>query len=437
MVAFEDGELEIAMVTYNRCEFVADWLDGCYGEMRKRNIHFSIYDSSTNDDTEIYIRQFKEKEMDTDIEFHRIDSEFLMGLKPMLPLLRSRSKYVWVAGDSIYWDYAMLDSEIFPRLKQDIDCVVCYVNGCDENIEKIYTDMQEFINTAFVSLTCMGATICKTSIMDPLKNNNGLRVSCDRKYGSNYGFGWLGYFLEMLLLQNHTAFYSLAKRPIAIRSNQKTPTWRKSYYHCWVKDLLEILDGIADQCRGTDRIAKDTWKRVGLDDPNTCYYARKYGDLTPETYEKFKKSGMLDRCTGHVDRMERFAYASDEELDELLEREMEMVDRKFKNLCQQNIERIREESKGRRLWIYGAGIGGKILAECLTEADIPIQGFLDKQAKQIGIIDKISVKTVEEADLQDAYIIISMRSFTSYCVDVLLQAGVSRSHIFYPVVDCP
>ena len=51
MITFEDGELEIAMITANRCDFVAEWLDRCYEQMRQRNIHFSIYDSSEYDDT--------------------------------------------------------------------------------------------------------------------------------------------------------------------------------------------------------------------------------------------------------------------------------------------------------------------------------------------------------------------------------------------------
>ena len=61
MIIFEDGELEIAMITANRCDFVVKWLELCYDQMRKRNIHFSIYDSSDNDDTERFISDFKIK----------------------------------------------------------------------------------------------------------------------------------------------------------------------------------------------------------------------------------------------------------------------------------------------------------------------------------------------------------------------------------------
>jgi len=436
MVTFESGELEIAMITYNRCGFVTDWLDCCYEEMRKRNIHFSIYDSSTNDDTQAFIEHFKEDKNDSDIEYHRVDPNYLVGMKPLLSLLHSQSKYVWVTGDSIYYNYDMLDSKVFPHLKQNIDCTICYVTGCDENIEKIYTDMQELINIAFISMTCMGAVIYKTSIFEPLKNHNALRMECDRKYKDNYGFAWLGYSLEMLLLQNHTAYFSLAEPALDIRPDKKKPSWGKRYCHCWIEDLLGVLDGIAPQCQGTEIIAKDVWKWVLLDDPKKCYYARRSGDLNPATYTKYKQNGMLDRCSEHVDRMERFAYAADEDLDRLLELELEDVDRQFKDLCRQNVERIREESKNRQLWIYGAGRGGKMLAECLIDADIPICGFLDKQAEFIETCMGMPVKTTEETELKNAYVIISMRDFTSRCIAPLLNAGVARKQIFYPVVDC-
>lgn len=436
MVTFEAGELEIAMITYNRCEFVADWLNSNYSEMKKRNIHFSIYDSSTNNDTEFYIQHFMERENDSEIEYHRVDSNIGAAAKPLLPLRKSQFKYVWVVGDSRYWDYVMLDCEVFPYLKQDIDCVVCYLAGNDEKANKIYTSMQEFISAAIVSLTCSGATIYKTSIFEPLKENKKLIAECDKKYKNNYGFEWLGYFFEMLLLKNYRAYYALTSPPILIRPEQKKPVWVHRYYHCWIEDLQAVLDGIADRCQGTDVIMRTHWNWWNLDSPKECWYGRKYGDLNPETYTKFKQNGMLDACSDHVDRMRRFAYVEDVDLDSLLEEELEDVNRQFKDLCCQNVKRIREDSKNQQLWIYGAGSGGKILAECLMEANIPICGFLDKQAKLIENCMGILVKTIEEVELKNAYIIISMRDFTGRCITPLLKAGVKRKQIFYPVVDC-
>lgn len=435
MITFESGELEIALITYNHCKLVKDWLTYHYEEMRKRNIHFSIYDSSTNDDTETYIKQFIMSNNDSDLEYHRIDSDIIVGYKALLPLLQSESKYVCVAADSRYWDYAMLDREIFPHLKQNVDCTVIYVSGDEEQTGKIYTNMQQFITTAFTSINVIGTTIYKTSLFEPLKNNIQLRTSCDRKYKNNAGYGWMGYCFEMLLSQGRTAAYAYGEKWVDLRKDEDLYTWSKRYYHCVIEDLLGLLDGLADQLPGTDVIAKDYWNWFNLDSPQECYYAKKFGDLTPETYMHYKENGMLDRCSEHTDRLQRFAYMTGENLDGFMEREMQILDQQFGELCRQNINKIQEASKGRKLWIYGAGSGGKILAECLAEYDIPIYGFLDRQAEQLETCMDIPVKTVDTANLEDAYVVISMRNFTSRCIVPLLKAGVARNYIFYPIID--
>ena len=73
IVTFESGEFEIALVTYNRCEFVAEWLERCFIQTKIRNISLSIWDSSTNPDTEEYIKEFNVKE-NADITYYHVSS---------------------------------------------------------------------------------------------------------------------------------------------------------------------------------------------------------------------------------------------------------------------------------------------------------------------------------------------------------------------------
>ena len=56
-------------------------------------------------------------------------------------------------------------------------------------------------------MTCIGLSIYRSSIFDRLKSNNELLNICDKKFKHNYGFVWLGYFLEVFKEYLYTLVY--------------------------------------------------------------------------------------------------------------------------------------------------------------------------------------------------------------------------------------
>ncbi len=432
MVLFDSGELEIAIATYNRCEFVAEWLDKCYEQARERNIVISIWDSSTNDDTENYIHSFKLQKGDASMEYHRADSETHLGYKPMLPLLYSTSKYVWVSGDTRYPDFEMLDRTVFPVLKKDIDYVVLGCIKNEENDGRIYTDKEQFLRDCFVSITCLGLSIYKTALFEPLKSDKELREICDSKYKDNYAFGWIGYFLEMFFLKEYKAFFSFL--PIVnIKPDKKVPSWFSRYYHCWIEDLCNLLDALSDKYHCTDRVIRETWKYLAHDLPTLCCAARKSGDLNYDTYKKYRDNGMLARCTPYGERLKAFACASDEELDSVLEQEQAIEKKEFEVLCRQKIEEIKTLSECCQggLYLYGAGKGGQILAECLAEHGIIVRGILDKEAQAGWLCCNLPVLRPGDVSLDNCLVVISLLTWQPFIVSSLVDQGVERSHIYY------
>ena len=69
----------------------------------------------------------------------------------------------------------------------------------------------------------------------------------------------------------------------------------------------------------------------------------------------------------------RNGYLGSKIINELREKEIENMVKKA-------------DSPGGKLWIYGAGMGGKILARCLDEHKIPVKGFLDRGIKRCNIL---------------------------------------------------
>ncbi len=433
IVTFESGEFEIALVTYNRCEFVAEWLEHCFIQTKIRNISLSIWDSSTNPDTEEYIKEFNVKE-NADITYYHVSSETSVGYKPIFPLLSVSSKYVWVSGDSRYHDFNLLDQKIFPYLKQNIDYIVLHAVNNEENDGKVYTDRNEFLRECFLSMTCIGLSIFKTSIFEPIKGNSALKKECDRKYKDNYGFGWMGYFLEIYALKNYKALFSVIPI-INIKSEKKIRSWFKRYYHCWVEDLCNLAEYLSEKYKHTDIILKDTWKYLTLDRPSICYDVRKAGDLNSQTFSEYKNNGMFDKVTKHIDRLERFANCPIQELDACLEQELELEKKFFKELCCRNFDKVKRLSKGYKLWIYGAGAGGRISARYFNSHSLSVCGFVDQSAEKIKSFEGLPVKTIKDLASSDCFIFISLFHWAPFVVNSLIAHGIEKDKILYISLD--
>lgn len=434
VTTFDSGEFEIAIVTYNRCDFVVEWLEHCYEQTKQRNIKLSIYDSSTNNDTEKYVNDFMIRMNDADMEYYRVNSDVNIGYKPMLPILNSKSKYVWVSGDSRYHDFMDLDRKVFPNLKKDVDYVVFHISNNEENDGKVYTNREELLRDCFLSMTCIGLSIYKTSLFEPLKCNEKLIAECTLKYKKNYGFAWIGYFLEMFSIKEYKALFSIV--PIMeIKADKKIQSWFQRCYGCWIEDLCNLMDALSEKYKCTEMVIRDTWKYLAFDSLGFCDYARRKGDLNRDTYKKYKDSGMLERVTKRGRRLEKFANAADMELDECFRQEIEVEKKEFEELCRQNIERIEKCSRGRELWIYGAGKGGKVLLDCLRKFRIPVRGFLDKGAEKIKIYEGVTVKNICDIEPEKCFVIISLFHWTPFIIKSLLECGIKRYDILYLSVD--
>lgn len=434
MVKFEPGELEIAIVTYNRCMFIAEWLKQCYRMAQDRNISISIYDSSINDETEKYIYDFKNRMNDKDLKYYHIPSNINIGYKPMIPILNSKAKYIWVSGDSRYHEFQDLDKKVFPYLKKDIDYVVLHICNNEENDEKIYTDRHEFFKDCFISMTCIGLSIYKTSLFGAMKSSKQLQCSCDQKYKNNYAFAWIGYFLEMFCMGSHKALFSII--PIKnIKSDIKIHSWFQRCYECWVQDLCDLMDSISEKYQHTESVMRNTWIYLALDSPGFCIYARKKGDLNKKSIKKYMANDKLFRVTKQIKRIVTLACAEEKDLDRCLAQCVKLEIKEFEDNCYKNINKISECSKGKKIWIYGAGKGGNILMDCLIQNGISIYGFLDQTADGIKRINGFCVKKLTDINYDNVYVVISLFYWQPLIIKTLLEQGLDRNSILYLNVE--
>ena len=83
----------------------------------------------------------------------------------------------------------------------------------------------------------------------------------------------------------------------------------------------------------------------------------------------------------------------------------------FRELCEKKLDRIVENAKGRKIYIWGAGIGGRIVKGICQEHKIKIYGFCDKKADVIKEYLGYPVYCLCDMNPYNDYLIISCMNF--------------------------
>ncbi len=103
----------------------------------------------------------------------------------------------------------------------------------------------------------------------------------------------------------------------------------------------------------------------------------------------------------------------------------------YESVCIDNLESIMKFSHGRNIWIYGAGIGGKILSGVMQNNGITYKGFVDRNFKNIV---RQQIKPVVWLDMLDSefdYIVISLRAVDLNVIKTCSKEGFSYNDIYY------
>ena len=306
MITFKSNEFEIAVVTYKRPEFIRQWLDLCFEQSFLRNIKISVYDSSPDNETEKVVKDFNLNRNDSKVFYQRVDN-VIIGYKPMIPILNSNSEYLWISGDSRYHDFEELDQKLFPLIKnRTVDYAVINFANKSYLPNIIFDDNNQMIKNCFVSSTCIGTSIYRTAIFNPIKKDSILLSKYNGLFKNNYAFGWLGYFYSLYALDKYSA--ALVNVHINnILPKKKVQSWAVRFYGCWVDDLCDLADNLPDSYSSKRLIPRDTWNIMKLNSISYGYKARKFGDLTKDKFNELVSNGLLERITNNTFKIKFFA----------------------------------------------------------------------------------------------------------------------------------
>lgn len=108
---------------------------------------------------------------------------------------------------------------------------------------------------------------------------------------------------------------------------------------------------------------------------------------------------------------------------------MIQLEEKFTEICIRKTKKIIHQVKGRDIYIWGAGKGGKIVESVLRGFGINVAGFIDQHFKEMPTYLGYVVKSIKEMKPEKDYIIISLMSFSYDILEMLFDLG-------YTINDC-
>lgn len=435
MILFEANELEVILITYNRHKFVAEWLERCVGQLLARNIKISVYDSSTDEETKLQIEKENLKHGDNKIRYEYVTSELSVGHVVLQATLKSNAKYVWVVGDSRCHNFTDLDEKVFPYIKKGLDHIVLRTVDNEENDGKIYADKNEMLKECLISMTCTGFYIYKTSLFNPLKNGEDFWKSCLKKYDDNYGFTWMGYFLEVYAKDPSYRTVFVKVPTINIEPEKKIRRWNHKFYKCWCSDLCNVIDSVSDQYDVNDNLMKKVWKILGFDLAQDLYINCKEGVLNKEIYQEYKQ--ILQRVSNNIEKIESFANSSKDNLEKTYEYWRCYEEETLKMKIYENKNKLLQLSRKKEICIYGAGRGGIAIQQALETSGIKVKCFYDINAQKIGQIGNIHVKEVrrENLNLEKEFIVISLLGGYTPIKSLLMKKGIKAENLYYVKFD--
>lgn len=297
--------IEIAISTYNRPSILESWINNNYKQCSEIGISLSIYDSSTNDETERLVSTINDKNTFPRIKYVRKDSSIRVDEKVLQSIMESSADFVWPLGDSTSINFTDVKNKVVPFLQKDYDFVCVFGSSRLCNDGKTYTCPIDFFGDCFWHATWLGGIIFNRRIFSPLKNKE-IYEAMLRKYNRNDGFSYLGIFFELISDNDICAAFTVIKTDGSIGKN-KVQGWLKRYLEVWCDNLIYFVDSIPDYYNSQkERVLKDTWRILDLDG-YWSYKARLAGGLNKEIYDHYDRLGYIDRVLDDKTRIRRFA----------------------------------------------------------------------------------------------------------------------------------
>lgn len=225
----------VAIPTYNRLDILKENLEVMLPVLEENNIQLFISDDSTDNKTEVFIKELTEKF--NNINYKR-NTPSLGHDENCMSIFDSvcEYSYVWYLGDSYCIDLNELIKIKEIILNNEIDFVFVSNGNVEFSSCGFIDDLSDFILNNVWYLTLSGATIYGPRVVDYIKT-----IKERRKYKN---FQQLGYILDYVFNKKSVEVSVFVNSKQAIRVNEKKSGsyWKKNLISVFCFDWVNLIE---------------------------------------------------------------------------------------------------------------------------------------------------------------------------------------------------
>lgn len=310
---FNDGELEIALITRSRAKVVHKFLEYCIDAIKEINAVFSIYDSSSDDDTESIVKEYVRSGYK--IYYHRLPYEYPLGEKYLDSILYSKSKYIWPIGDSTAIDFREFAAKSYNYIKSEADLIVNYGSVVRQFEGIDFKNPKELYKNCLWFMTWLGSEIYHKELYREIiteERKDDIIHRMNNGYGSWYP--QLGILLEALEHKKTVHTYVVGLNSEGLATAEKNQAWVKDSFRTWCRDLCLLVDTCGSNCKiELEQAIKSTWDILKLDGDYWLCRARMENGINSLLYEEYDRLGYIDRVSSNKKRIKQWAYMNQDE----------------------------------------------------------------------------------------------------------------------------
>lgn len=273
------SNLAIAIPTYNRSEILKFNLESILEELIKFNIPVYISDDSTENNTELLIKEFKSKH--GLFYYRKNEVRFGHDLNCVNTITFAKEKYVWYLGDSMIIEPGSIEHVLKCIENEDFDFICCNAEGRDLNVESsIFTDKIEIFKNLCWHLTLTGATIYNKEKLVGLLNFDISKFK---------NFPQTAIIFEQLVNKKSNLYW--INKNLVRNNPNKTSYWASNVFNVFLEDLSSFVFNLPEEypLLSKIKVVRDHSLKTGIFSYFSFVNYRIEGHYDYKTFLKYRK----------------------------------------------------------------------------------------------------------------------------------------------------
>lgn len=157
------AKLAISFITYNRAKHINEDLSKIALPTQKKGIDIYIFDGSTNNETELVVKKYREKGYEHIFYFHYEDNLESTQKRMEDALFLPDAEYIWFSGDKFVVSPNNYDV-ILKYVDQSFDMITIY--GKPIKKTRCFHNPVKYVEYSIIPFTQFGATIIKKELIE-------------------------------------------------------------------------------------------------------------------------------------------------------------------------------------------------------------------------------------------------------------------------------